>query len=218
MNVMKFTLNSIIPFGIFSYICAMGKAVLTSEYILKKVAPYFNLHGYHGTSMSDITSLTGLTKGAIYGNFESKEHLALEAFRYNIKILLGNIGVAIAQKESSYEKLLAILEFYRNYIDYSQQFGGCPILKVGMDSLNNNSLLNRKVKSITKKLKKSIEDIIVEGQCQEEIEPTVDAKKMSDVIYGTIQGGIFLATLLDSKQALNHNIDHAKIIIEGIKI
>ena len=49
------------------------KAEQTSEFIIQKVAPIFNKHGYYGTSMSDLTQATGLTKGAIYGNFKNKE-------------------------------------------------------------------------------------------------------------------------------------------------
>ena len=51
---------------------------------LEKIAPIFNKNGYVGTSLSDITQATGLTKGAIYGNFKDKEALAIEAFNFNI--------------------------------------------------------------------------------------------------------------------------------------
>jgi AcrR family transcriptional regulator len=48
------------------------KSELTSEFIIKTVASVFNKKGYSGTSMADITNATGLTKGAIYGNFKDK--------------------------------------------------------------------------------------------------------------------------------------------------
>jgi AcrR family transcriptional regulator len=64
------------------------KAAKTSRYIIERTAPIFNRNGYTGTSLSDITKATGLTKGAIYGNFKNKEELALEAFNYIIKPLL----------------------------------------------------------------------------------------------------------------------------------
>ena len=64
------------------------KAERTSAFIIETVAPVFNKHGYVGTSMSDLTEATGLTKGALYGNFENKEALALSAFEYNSKRLL----------------------------------------------------------------------------------------------------------------------------------
>lgn len=61
------------------------KAELTSQYILEIVAPIFNKNGYTATSMTDITKATGLTKGAIYGNFINKEDLAIASFKFTVK-------------------------------------------------------------------------------------------------------------------------------------
>ena len=65
------------------------KSQKTKKHIIKKVDPIFNSQGYTATSLSEITTAAGLTKGAIYGNFKNKEELALEAFNYNIKYVLG---------------------------------------------------------------------------------------------------------------------------------
>ena len=47
----------------------LTKAEQTTQFIIEKVAPLFNQKGYAATSMSDITRVTGLTKGAIYGDY-----------------------------------------------------------------------------------------------------------------------------------------------------
>ena len=57
-----------------------SKAQRTAQFIIEKAAPLFNTRGYAGTSMNDITRATGLTKGAIYGNFDNKEEIAIAAF------------------------------------------------------------------------------------------------------------------------------------------
>ncbi|HAE68223.1 MAG TPA: TetR/AcrR family transcriptional regulator, partial [Sphingobacterium sp.] len=54
----------------------MSKAEQTRQYIIEKTAPIFNKKGYFATSLSDITTATGLTKGSIYGNFKDKDDLA----------------------------------------------------------------------------------------------------------------------------------------------
>ena len=64
-----------------------GKAEQTTRFIISTVAPIFNKNGYYGTSMSDITAATGLTKGAIYGNFKNKEDLAFAAFEFNVDLI-----------------------------------------------------------------------------------------------------------------------------------
>ena len=70
----------------------LTKAEQTTQFIIEKVAPLFNQKGYAATSMSDITRVTGLTKGAIYGNFENKEAIAIAAFDKSVNDLLKRIG------------------------------------------------------------------------------------------------------------------------------
>lgn len=60
------------------------KAERTKAFIIEKTSSVFNQKGVVGTSLSDITEATGLTKGAIYGNFADKEEVALAAFEYNV--------------------------------------------------------------------------------------------------------------------------------------
>lgn len=88
----------------------------TSEFILDKVAPIFNKQGYIGTSLSDITKATGLTKGAIYCNFSNKEDLALKSFQLNISLAITPLFKLIATKEGSINKLYTITDYQRNLL------------------------------------------------------------------------------------------------------
>lgn len=186
----------------------MGKAELTSEYILKVVAPYFNKHGYHATSMSDITRITGLTKGAIYGNFANKENLALEAFRYNVRKVINEIAKAIEAKKTAPEKLFAVTSFYRRYIDYTKEMGGCPIVRVGLDSMNNNDLLAQKVQRISIKLKSSLVDIVEQGKAKGEIKDSVSSSKFVNILFSMIDGAILNTSILANQELVDDCMDH----------
>ena len=119
-----------------------SKAERTTAYIIETVAPIFNRQGYIGTSMNDLTEATGLTKGAIYGNFENKEALALSAFEVtDSKILLEAIDEQLAAEGTALDKLFQLTKFYRNYDVFTFKMGGCPILNVGIDAKYNNHLL-----------------------------------------------------------------------------
>ena len=78
------------------------KSEKTKAHILEKVRPIFNKNGYFGTSLSDITKATGLTKGAIYGNFKNKEDLALASFNYNINFVLSKIRTVTSKVNYDY--------------------------------------------------------------------------------------------------------------------
>lgn len=47
----------------------------TKDKIVKSAFDVFMLKGYNGTSMSDLVATTGLSKGAFYHHFDSKEKL-----------------------------------------------------------------------------------------------------------------------------------------------
>jgi AcrR family transcriptional regulator len=52
------------------------RAEATRELILRTAAQAFDEHGYAGTSISDISRRSGLTSGAVYFHYSSKDNLA----------------------------------------------------------------------------------------------------------------------------------------------
>jgi len=173
------------------------KAELTSQYILEMVAPIFNKNGYAATSLSDVTKATGLTKGAIYGNFKNKEDLAIAAFKFNVKIMLNEISKHISTSDSPLKKLFLITDFYRNYYDYSKQLGGCPVLNIGVDANNQNSLLLEKVRQVIERIQDQVATIIEDGILANEITPEINAMQFAKRLDTMIQGAIFMTYTMD---------------------
>lgn len=165
----------------------------TAEFILDKIAPIFNKQGYIGTSLSDITKATGLTKGAIYCNFSNKEDLALQAFRHNINIAIIPLFKAIETKEGAINKLQTITNYHRTYYDLVKDMGGCPMLHVTVDTKFVNPLLFQAAEKLSQKFITGLTNIINEGIDNGEILPQTDASKYAQLILSMIEGSSFLA-------------------------
>jgi len=173
------------------------KSAITSQFILETVAPIFNKNGYAATSLSDITKATGLTKGAIYGNFKNKEELSIAAFKFTVKTLLRRISTHLELSNSPIQKLFLITDFYRNYYDYSKQLGGCPVINVGVDANNQNTLLLHKVKEVIQKIQNQLATIIENGIAAGEITPEINAMLYAKRLDTMIQGAIFMTYTMD---------------------
>ena len=193
----------------------MSKAAKTKQFILEKVAPVFNRNGYADTSMADITEITGLTKGAIYGNYKNKEELALASFNYNIHFVLDRLKIILEEIDSPLAKLYALTNFYRTDIQRELDAGGCPVLTVGIDTNHTNPELFARVKSIVLKLQNSITKMITEGQKIGEIKKTVTAKSYGSIIFSLIEGSIFTSMLLNDKNHLIEMMNHLDLIIKN---
>ena len=174
-----------------------GKAEQTTRFIISTVAPIFNKNGYYGTSMSDITAATGLTKGAIYGNFKNKEDLAFAALEFNVDLVVEKIKSELAPIESPLAQLRKLISFYRRYRHYTIDIGGCPIINIGVDANHQNSELLGRVQDVIQKLQYYIEKMIRNAQEAGEIKLEIDAHAESRSFFALIEGSIFMTVTMN---------------------
>ncbi|PQB04046.1 TetR/AcrR family transcriptional regulator [Aureitalea marina] len=191
----------------------LSKSQRTSQLIIEKAAPIFNQKGYAATSMTDITRATGLTKGAIYGNFENKEAIAIAAFDKSVNQLLQRIAEFQQQSDSPLQRLLLIPEFYRNYYDYSQHLGGCPILNIGVDSNHQNSALLARVQLVINKTQANVAKLVEWAKAKGEVKPAANSEKFARELYTRIQGAVFMSHTMNNHQYLREAADQVEELI-----
>ncbi|MEE9363364.1 MAG: TetR/AcrR family transcriptional regulator [Cellulophaga sp.] len=181
-----------------------GKAEKTTAFIIKTVAPIFNKYGYVGTSMSKLTEATGLTKGALYGNFENKDSLAMAAFEYNRNRLIYAIDEKLNSKGTSLQKLFSLTNFYKHYDEFTKDMGGCPILNVGVDAKYNNPHLASAAKETAKTIEGKIALVLENGINNNEIHIPITPLQFAKQLYTMLQGAVAMATITgDRKYLLN---------------
>lgn len=180
----------------------------TSEFILDKVAPIFNKQGYVGTSLSDITNATGLTKGAIYCNFENKEDLALKSFQLNVNVAIKPLFRLIASTQGSINKLYAVTDYHRGYYDLVKDRGGCPMLRVSVDTKFINPLLFEEAQKLSQRFTTGLRNIIEEGIDSNEIKKDTHPLQYAKVILSLIEGSSLLAFIHDDQTYITNAMDY----------
>ncbi|MCK6528070.1 TetR/AcrR family transcriptional regulator [Myxococcota bacterium] len=70
---------------------AEPKRDVTRRRLLEVAAGRFAARGYHGTSYSDLIAATGLSKGAFYHHYRSKQELALAVYEAKQSELVGQL-------------------------------------------------------------------------------------------------------------------------------
>ena len=186
----------------------------TTAYILDKVAPIFNKQGYAGTSLSDITKATGLTKGAIYGNFENKADLAIKAFHLSVDQLISPMIEIVFNEKNSIKRLFAITRYYRGYYDLSRPAGGCPVLNASVDAKFNNREVFNAAREMSDRLVRNLAVIINKGIKKKEIKKKIDAYIYAKNIYSMIEGGVFMASTHKDEEYLTNILDQVDKIIK----
>lgn len=194
----------------------MSKGSLTREMILGKAAALFNSRGYFGASLADIMQATGLEKGGIYNHFESKDALALEAFDYAVLVNGQALKERVDSVNGDIEKLLAVLEHFRQVAAKPLIPGGCPLLNCAVESDDAHPLLRQRVQKAMARLTKFIEKIIEDGITTGVIRQSVKAKTAATFIIASLEGGIMLSKLYDDKEKMFLIIEQMHDYIFGL--
>jgi len=191
-----------------------GKAKKTTAFIIKTIAPIFNKKGYVGTSMSDLTEATGLTKGALYGNFKNKEALALAAFEYNSKLLSKVIDEKLTIKGNALDKIFSLTKFYQNYDIFTLNMGGCPIVNTGIDAQNSNRLLAAASKKVIQEIEGKIALVLENGVKNKDIHLPVTPLQFAKQMFTMIQGAITTSTITKDRKYLYNTIAYLEVLIK----
>ncbi|WP_258103530.1 TetR/AcrR family transcriptional regulator [Marinoscillum sp. MHG1-6] len=171
----------------------MGNPIETRDTIIKKAIALFNTKGYRATSLSDITKATGLTKGAIYGNFENKDAVAVAAYEYAAQKVIDQLTIRIKAAPTAPLKLKAIAHYYTEYVTNPPIQGGCPVINTSIEADDNYPLLRLKVVQTMAMIKESFKKIIHRGISEGQIKKDIDVEAFANVFYATIKGGIMIS-------------------------
>lgn len=179
----------------------MTKSEKTRQFIIEQSAAIFNTKGVAGTAISDLMDATKLKKGGIYGNFQSKEEICVEAFKYLTRLVSAGLDKAIAAKSTAKAKLFALLDYYQDH-HATNQLGGCPLLNFGTEADDTNPELKRLVAKAAKRSQERIAGLVQEGQWAGEFSKKVDAELFAIKAFTMIEGAIFLARVSGNKETM----------------
>jgi AcrR family transcriptional regulator len=192
-----------------------SKSERTKAFIIERTASVFNKKGFAGTSLTDLTNATGLTKGALYGNFESKEAMAAAAFDFNTASVRNSLHAKASPEQDSISKLLMIPAFCREHFKTLAAQGGCPVLNTAVEADDNQPLLKKKVNATITRWKKNIELTIEQGIKNKEIKSSVDPSKYASIMIALFEGGVLLSKSTGELSFINHCADKMEDIINS---
>ncbi|MDQ1151473.1 TetR/AcrR family transcriptional regulator [Sphingobacterium zeae] len=192
----------------------MSKAEQTRQFIIEKTAPIFNKKGYFATSLSDITTATGLTKGSIYGNFKDKEDLSIHVYTYQSRKISEAVNQQITQQKTSLKKLLSFLDFYKDNFKNIAASGGCPMMNAAVEADDSLSFLTPKVRRSFDLWRQRLILILEEGVANGEFKQHISAENYAITFMAMVEGGILLSKISGRIKDLAIVLDKMKEMVD----
>ena len=193
------------------------KAERTRNFIIESTAVIFNKKGYAGTSLTDLTKATGLTKGSIYGNFENKEEVAVAVFDYNCSRVAQLTSQEVNRATTCYDKLMAYVRVYQTIIKETLQRGGCPVLNTATEADDTNGSLRKRAAGAVLNWEGELTTIIKKGILNGEFKTNTNPRKTALSIIALIEGGIMISKVTGDTTAMDHVLSTVETLIDHIE-
>jgi TetR/AcrR family transcriptional regulator, transcriptional repressor for nem operon len=194
----------------------MTKSERTRLLIVEKTAPLFNVKGFEGTSMSDLTAATGLTKGALYGHFADKEEIAVEAFRYSVSKVKRMVRDRLNDVSSVKKQLIALLEFYAEYVFDPPIKGGCPLLNTAIEADDHRNDMRKIVAVELLATIDFIASLLKKGVKTGEFNSDIKPRHLAYTFFCSIEGALMFARVEQSREPMDIIVRHCKSILDQI--
>ena len=108
------------------------QAAENRQTVIDVASRLFREHGFDGIGLKDLMKGAGLTQGAFYKQFESKDDLATQASRRALESAYSRWSAAAAANPE--DPLGAVMAFYLSMEHRDARMEGCPIVALGSDA------------------------------------------------------------------------------------
>ncbi|SMF51270.1 transcriptional regulator, TetR family [Tistlia consotensis] len=113
------------------------QAAENRQAVINVASRLFREHGFDGIGLKDLMKGAGLTQGAFYKQFASKEDLAAQASRRALESATSRWAAAAAANPD--DPLGAVIAFYLSPEHREEKMDGCPIVALGSDAARQSA-------------------------------------------------------------------------------
>jgi len=190
----------------------------SSARLLNSAMKLFVKKGYKGSSVAEITKFAGLTRGALYCHFETKEHLARKIIEsFEEKYLKNMIEYVQKEGNSPSEKLEKMMRF--NIWFAGEHPDLCLFMTtISAEMCGSRNRLEPYLKSIYQRWSEFIRRILKEGRLAGEFRKEINPQMMAWVVIG-VHDGVLLQKEMnrDTIDLRSYTKQFRNLIISGVK-
>ena len=124
----------------------VNKGIQTRQRVIEKSLQLFSVKGYFNTSISDILEETGLTKGGLYGHFQSKEDIWYAVYEEAVGIWRAIVFRGIREISDPLMRIEKTIENdLRDYVGADVFEGGCFFLNSLVELSGQSGAMSRHI-------------------------------------------------------------------------
>ena len=184
------------------------QAAENRQTVINVASRLFRERGFDGIGLKDLMEGAGLTQGAFYKQFDSKEDLAAQASRRALESASQRWSAAIAENPD--DPLGAVIAFYLSAGHREEKLDGCPVVALGSDAARQGAGVKAAFEEGIKAYLEVLDPLLPKTDGE-------DSKRKAMVVLSTMVGAMTLSRAVndpDLAQAFqNAAVEHVREVV-----
>ncbi len=190
-----------------------SKGELTREKILADATEVFLRKGFLATSVNDLLTATGTTKGNLYFHFKSKEDVGLEVLRR------AKAGFAefLDQALQGATPGARIENFFVQVLEKNRRkgfAGGCLFGNTALEASDNAPPYAELVTEVFAEWTARLEHCIAAAQATGQVRQDLPAADLAELVVETLEGSIMQSRLKQAEGPLARALNALRVLLE----
>ncbi|MCI5048349.1 MAG: TetR/AcrR family transcriptional regulator [Aquisalinus sp.] len=183
--------------------------------LLEAARDVIRRQGYAATSVDDICREAGVTKGAFFHHFKSKEVLAVAAADFWAETTSALFASApYHAPEDPLARVLAYVDFRKSIIDGDIAQWTCLVGTMTQEVYGSSYAIRKACANSIFGHAETLEADIAEAMCERKITSDWSAASLARHTQAVLQGAFILAKATGSRDVALESVDHLKRYIE----
>ena len=174
--------------------------------VINVASQLFREHGFDGIGLKDLMKAAGLTQGAFYKQFESKEDLAAQASKRALESISGQWSAVV--EANPRDPLGAVVAHYLSMGHREQRGAGCPLPALAADAARQGADVKASFEAGIRKFLETLEGWV--GGANGE-----DSTDRAMGTLSTMVGALVLSRAVNDKRLAKHLLQAAAKSVMG---
>lgn len=167
----------------------------------------FRQHGFDGIGLKDLMEAAGMTQGAFYKQFASKEDLIAEASARAMESASARWASALAEDVN--DPLGAVIAFYLSNGHRKEKLKGCPLVALGADAARQSAGVKASFESGIREHLRVLTRLLAQADTDEK-------RDKATAILSTMVGAVTLARVVNDPRLAQSFLDVAAASVRQI--
>ena len=162
------------------------------EQVLKTGLGLFCNKGYNSLGVDELCKVTGMTKGAFYHAFKSKENFLLEGLKVYGEMTVKRLTTQLSKENNKPLAIDRLKDLYDSMFDAQPKvnFMGCMVNNMMSELGGNNPTVGSAAAIEFNSFIEVIEPCVKEAQEDGDLSSSVDSKTLTELLHSTFYGAL----------------------------